>query len=86
MAVTLESNWGKHVTQGQMLGMTDDIIDTYIQYLADERLKAVGMEPLYNVEHPIKWVDSFSQFNDQRTNFFEGNVANYTKGVNLDDL
>ena len=86
-AVKLEIEWGKYITQGQILGLTDDIIEQYIQYLADDRLKAVGMEKLYNVSHPIKWVDNFSNFNDQKTNFFEGNVANYSKGsLDLDDF
>ena len=45
------------------------------------------MEKLYNVENPIKWVDSFSQFNDQKTNFFEGTVTNYSKGsISFDDF
>jgi len=86
-AVKLESEWGAYITQGQILGLTDNIIEQYIQYLADKRLNAVGLEKLYNVEHPIKWVDSFSQFNDQKTNFFEGNVTNYSKGsLDLDDF
>ena len=86
-AVELESNWGKYITQGSILGLTDDIIDQYIRYLADERLKAVGYEKLYNVSHPIKWVDDFAKFNDQRTNFFEGTVTNYSKGsLNFDDF
>ncbi len=86
-AVKLESDWGKYITQGQILGLTNDIIEQYIQYLADERLKAVGMEKIYNVEHPIKWVDDFGKFNDQKTNFFEGNVANYSKGsLDFDDF
>lgn len=79
-AVKIESNWGKYITQGDILGLTDDIIDQYIQYLADKRLKAVKMDPIYNVEHPIKWVDDFSDLNSAKTNFFEGNVKNYTKG------
>jgi len=86
-AVRLESEWGKYITQGQILGLTDNIIEQYIQYLADERLKAVGLNKLYNVDHPIKWVDDFSKFNDQKTNFFEGNVTNYSKGsLDFDDF
>ena len=86
-AVELEANWGKYITGGQILGLTNDLIEEYIQYLADERLTAVGMEKLYNVKHPIKWVDDFGKFNDQKTNFFEGNVANYSKGsLDLDDF
>jgi ribonucleoside-diphosphate reductase beta chain len=79
-AVDLESNWGEYITQGQILGFTKNIIRQYIEYLADRRLKAVGYLPEYNSKHPIPWVDGYSSFNDQRTNFFEGNVVNYSKG------
>jgi len=86
-AVKLESDWGKYITQGQILGLTDDIVEQYIQYLADDRLHAVGLQTIYNVENPIKWVDDFSKFNDQKTNFFEGTVANYSKGsLSFDDF
>ena len=86
-AVELESNWGAYITQGQILGFTDKIISQYIQYIADKRLEAVGYSPIYNVKHPIPWVDGYASFNDQRTNFFEGNVVNYSKGsIDFDDF
>jgi len=86
-AVELEASWGSYITQGQVLGFTDAIIKQYIQYLADKRLDAVGYRPEYNVKHPIPWVDGYASFNDQRTNFFEGNVVNYSKGsIDFDDF
>lgn len=86
-AVEMESQWGAYITQGQILGFTDDIIRQYIQYLADQRLIAVGYEPEFNVKHPIPWVDGYASFNDQRVNFFEGNVVNYSKGsLDFDDF
>ena len=86
-AVELEASWGAYITQGQILGFTDGIILQYIQYLADKRLEAVGYKPEYNVSHPIPWVDGYASFNEQRTNFFEGNVANYSKGsISFDDF
>ncbi len=86
-AVELEVQWGKYITQGQILGLTDEIVEQYIKYLADDRLTSVGFEKLYNVDNPIKWVNDFSSFNDQKTNFFEGTVANYSKGsLDFDDF
>ncbi len=86
-AVELETAWGQYITQGQILGLTDDIVAQYIRYLADDRLSAVGFDKRYNVSHPIKWVDDFAKFNDQKTNFFEGTVTNYSKGsLNFDDF
>lgn len=85
-AVKLESDWGKYITGGQVLGLTDAIIEQYIQYLADDRLSSVGYEKIYNVTNPIKWVDDFAKFNDQKSNFFEATVTNYSKGsLSFDD-
>ena len=86
-AVKMEASWGVYITQGQILGFTDKIIEQYIQYLADKRLEAIGYTKEYNVKHPIPWVDGYASFNDQRTNFFEGNVVNYSKGsIDFDDF
>ena len=83
----LEIEWGQYITQNQIMGFTDDIIEEYIHYLIDERLAAVGFEKMYHANHPIKWVDDFSKFNEQKTNFFEGNVTNYSKGsLSFDDF
>ncbi len=83
----LEIEWGKYITQNQIMGFTDEIIEEYIHFLIDDRLAAVGYKKIYNANHPIKWVDDFSKFNEQKTNFFEGNVANYSKGsLSFDDF
>lgn len=86
-AVKVESAWGEYITQGQILGLTNEIIHEYICYLADDRLKRVGLPPLYNAKHPIKWVDAFSAINETKPNFFETQPANYSKGsINFDDF
>lgn len=83
----LEIEWGRYITQNQIMGFTDEIIEEYIHYLIDDRLNAVGYKKIYNANNPIKWVDDFSKFNDQKTNFFEGNVTNYSKGsLSFDDF
>lgn len=85
-AVDIESAWGEYITQGQILGLTTEVIRQYIEYLADTRLSKVGMSKLYNVEHPIKWVEQYANFNQQKTNFFEAKVTNYAKGSLIDDF
>ncbi|ECP5911407.1 ribonucleotide-diphosphate reductase subunit beta [Campylobacter jejuni] len=83
----LEIKWGKYITQNQIMGFTDDIIEEYIHYLVDQRLSAINLDKLYNAKHPIKWVDDFSKFNDQKSNFFESKVTNYSKGsISFDDF
>ncbi|GAA8048123.1 ribonucleotide-diphosphate reductase subunit beta [Helicobacter pylori] len=86
-AVEIEASWGDYITQGKILGLTSNLIEQYIQFLADSRLSKVGIAKVYGVQHPIKWVESFSSFNEQRSNFFEARVSNYAKGsVSFDDF
>ncbi|EFS7945607.1 ribonucleotide-diphosphate reductase subunit beta [Campylobacter coli] len=83
----LEIKWGKYITQNQIMGFTDNIIEEYIHYLVDQRLVAINLDKIYNAKHPIKWVDDFSKFNDQKSNFFESKVTNYSKGsISFDDF
>jgi ribonucleoside-diphosphate reductase beta chain len=83
-AVELEISWGKYITKDGILGLSPEIIEKFIKYLANKRLSDLNMELLYpeigvrSVDNPLPWFDSFSSFNEQRTNFFEGNVQNYS--------
>lgn len=79
-ATKLEISWGQYITNGQILGLTDNIIKQYIEYLCDKRLKTTGLKPIFNTPNPIPWINNYNEFNSQRVNFFEGNVTNYKKG------
>lgn len=83
-AVELESAWGKYIIKGGVLGLTDQIVEQYIQFLADERLKLIGMSPIYNVKNPVEWVTEFSSINGEESNFFESKVKAYAVGGTLD--
>ncbi|HZG84698.1 ribonucleotide-diphosphate reductase subunit beta [Paenibacillus sp.] len=80
-----EIAWGQYITANKIAGLSNELIDKYIKYLANERLRKLDLEPLYPeiVEHPMKWVESFSNMNAMKTDFFEQKVTNYTKSSNL---
>ncbi len=90
MGVEHEVAWGKYVTNNEILGLNDELIDRYIKYLSNLRLKAIGLDILYPdiTTHPMEWIDSFSKLNNTKTDFFEAKVTNYTKAAafNFDDL
>lgn len=85
-----EIKWGQYVTGQQILGINDELIDRYIRYLSNIRLKAIGVRELYPDirEHPMEWIESFSNLNNTKTDFFEARVTNYTKAAvfDFDDL
>ena len=86
VGVTHEIAWGQYVTGNEILGINDELIDRYIKYLSNQRLKAIGLEVLYPeiVDHPMAWIESFSKLNHTKTDFFEAKVTNYTKAAAFD--
>ena len=86
IGVEHEVAWGQYVTNNQILGLNDVLIDSYIKYLSNLRLKAIGLEPLYLqiTDHPMAWIDNFSSLNATKTDFFEAKVTNYTKAAVFD--
>lgn len=83
-SVDLEVAWGSYVIEDGVLGLTPGLIKAYIEYLANQRLSAIGVEPLYDVKpHPLKWIEDFSSVNNAATAFFERRPTDYQKGVNL---
>lgn len=90
IGVEHEIFWGQYVTNNEILGLNNDLIEKYIKYLSNLRLKAIGLEPLYSdiTENPMSWIESFSKINNTKTDFFEAKVTNYTKAsvFNIDGL
>jgi ribonucleoside-diphosphate reductase beta chain len=80
-AVELEIKWGQSITNGEILGLNDELIEKYIKYLANQRCKAVDLPLLYeDIKNPLFWINKFKSFNDIKGNFFESTVINYKKG------
>jgi ribonucleoside-diphosphate reductase beta chain len=84
-AVELEVAWGEYVTQESILGMTPPVIADYVKTLGNERLKALGLDPIFETtgvgSFLKKLEERYGQHNDTRSNFFESTPRNYSKGT-----
>ncbi|MCX7869331.1 MAG: ribonucleotide-diphosphate reductase subunit beta, partial [Terrimicrobiaceae bacterium] len=61
------------------VGLTLEEFTTYIDYIADRRLKGCGLEPLNPpIENPLPWLSEQMEIRKE-TNFFEGRVTEYQK-------
>jgi ribonucleoside-diphosphate reductase beta chain len=85
-----EIAWGQYITDDKILGLNNVLIERYIKYLANIRLEAIGLPHLYPEikDNPMEWIESFSNLNSTKTDFFEAKVTNYTKAAafDFDDL
>ena len=87
--VELEIAWGHYVIGDNVTGINKNLIERYIKYIGNLRVKAIGLEPLfegYN-ENPAPWVDYYADANQVKTDFFEAKSTAYAKaGALIDDL
>jgi len=69
-----------------LIGMNKKMMATYIEFVADRLLHALGHSKIYNAVNPFDWMEMISL--QGKTNFFERRVGEYAKaGVmsGLDD-
>jgi ribonucleoside-diphosphate reductase beta chain len=66
---------------GPVAGMTPKDIKKYVRYIADWRLKQLGMAPIYMVEeHPLPWLTPLLN-GVEHANFFEARSTEYSKAA-----
>jgi len=70
---------------GDVQGMTDADIKSYIRYIADWRLSQLGLPKVYGVsEHPIPWLTAILN-GVEHANFFEARATEYSKAATRGD-
>lgn len=87
-AVDQEIDWTNHITGNDVLGITESSTEQYTKYLADLRLKAIGLNPIYSVnQSPYKHLEKIADVGSEastKANFFETTVTSYNMASALD--
>ncbi len=85
-AASQEIRWGLKVSANIIPGISPASVEGFIAWLTNQRASALGWSPPFEgaVKTPYPWFDAFSQLNQQKTDFFEQKVLNYTKSSVLD--
>jgi ribonucleoside-diphosphate reductase beta chain len=84
-AVQNEILWTNHIIGTDILGITEESTEQYTKYLANIRLKAIGLNYLYDEEkfrkspyaHLERFADTKAEGNT-KANFFEAGVTSYS--------
>lgn len=60
-AAQQEKDWAKYLfSKGSMIGLNADILSQYVEYITNIRMKAVGLEPIFESRsNPIPWMNSW---------------------------
>jgi ribonucleoside-diphosphate reductase beta chain len=83
-AVKLEKEWAHYILK-DLEGIDLVEFEGYIEYLANKRLRQIGLNNLYDDrENPMPWIHVFSDemINDTKSDFFEQKSRTYTKVTN----
>jgi ribonucleoside-diphosphate reductase beta chain len=64
----------------KLIGMNNDLMKQYIEYVADRLLLMFGLEKIYNSSNPFDWMELISI--QGKTNFFEKRVGEYSNIAN----
>jgi len=83
-AVQHECRWTNHIIGNNILGITDASTEQYTKYLANMRLRSIGLQPLYPdpkyQKSPYTHLERFSDTKKAahtKANFFEAGVTSY---------
>lgn len=88
-AVAYECQWCRHIIGDDILGMTYESCKAYTEYLANIRLGAIGLQPLYpqSTKSPYAHLERFSDTKKEghtKANFFEAAVTSYTMATSVE--
>lgn len=82
-AVRLEILYAKDCLPKGILGLTAEMFEDYVQYIADRRLERIGFSKLYNSKTPFPWMSETIDLSKEK-NFFETRVTEYQSAANLE--
>jgi ribonucleoside-diphosphate reductase subunit M2 len=76
-AVAVERQFICEALSCDLIGMNNDLMTKYIEFVADRLLVSLGHPKLYNAVNPFDWMELISL--QGKTNFFEKRVGEYQK-------
>lgn len=82
-AVKLEITYAKDCLPKGILGLTAEMFEDYVQYIADRRLERIGLPKLYGSASPFPWMSETIDLAKEK-NFFETRVTEYQSSANLE--
>ncbi|WP_266363621.1 ribonucleoside-diphosphate reductase small subunit [Tellurirhabdus rosea] len=76
-AVAIEQEFVTDALPVSLIGMNADLMNQYIEFVADHLLLSLGLQKVYNSSNPFDFMDMISL--QGKTNFFEKRVGEYQK-------
>jgi len=92
-AADQEKEWAEYLFKdGSMIGMNKDILAQYVEYITNQRLQAIGFDPVYpTTQNPLPWMNAWLVSDNVQVAPQEAEISSYLVGaidseVDTDDL
>jgi ribonucleotide reductase beta subunit family protein with ferritin-like domain len=83
-AVNQEKHWAEHLFKdGSMIGLNDKLLQQYVEWIANRRMKAIGLRPLYDISaknNPLPWTSHWLNSREVQIAPQESEITSYLVG------
>jgi ribonucleoside-diphosphate reductase beta chain len=83
-AVNEEKRWADYLFKdGSMIGLNDKLLQQYVEWIANRRLKAIGLDPVYDIpaaHNPLPWTQHWLSSKGLQVAPQETEVESYVVG------
>jgi ribonucleoside-diphosphate reductase beta chain len=83
-AVNEEKRWADYLFKdGSMIGLNDKLLQQYVEWIANRRLKAIGLKPVYDIparNNPLPWTSHWISSKGLQVSPQETEVESYIVG------
>jgi ribonucleoside-diphosphate reductase beta chain len=82
LAVEQEKEWARYLFKdGSMLGLNEEILSQYVEYIANQRMSAIGMGQPFNVSsNPLPWMNNYLASDNVQVAPQEAEISSYLTG------
>lgn len=92
-AAEQEKEWAEYLFKdGSMIGLNKDILSQYVEYITDQRMETIGLDPHFGrTENPLPWMNAWLESDNVQVAPQESEISSYLVGqidsdVSDDDL
>ena len=82
--VNEEKRWAEYLFKdGSMIGLNDRLLHQYVEWIANKRMRAIGLKPLYDIpmrNNPLPWTEHWISSKGLQVAPQETEVESYVVG------
>jgi ribonucleoside-diphosphate reductase beta chain len=89
-AVDQEKEWAEYLFKdGSMIGLNEKLLANYVEWVANRRMKAIGLDPIYDIpakNNPLPWTEHWLNSKSVQVAPQETEITSYISGGLKQDM